>query len=417
MWKTLSFTGLNLEPKYIAHKIPLKVNKKYQILSEELEEKLTAFTKCKGYEIIKNDNVFKNNFIKSCKCLNFKLEDADFKSWHENLKLNSTQYQKKHIVYVDGKQLKDANTYVEHSCVFKGRGNHPLRGTYKPRILSTDIILNMSENRLKDKNQWKDIRNNPQCNWIASWEDKVTRKTKYLFLNSGYENSIKKYDKSRELKKKLTNIRTITDKNIQSKYPKIRQLALATYLIDKLGIRIGNEEENTTTIGCCLLTKKNISIKGDQVSINFIGKDSIPFMRTFKPSGNYLNELKQFESFDKISPNSLNRYLCSIMDDLTAKVFRTCNANCILLRYLKSSENPIDRLQKGLLAVAKYCNHCIKNGDKYKYSINTCKKNYIDPRIIFSYCNKMNIDVNKIFSKELIKHHEWAINSSKDFKY
>ena len=50
-------------------------------------------------------------------------------------------------------------------------------------------------------------------------------------------------------------------------------------------------------------------------------------------------------------------------------------------------------------------------------SLSTSKNNYIDPRIIFSFINKFNIPVEKLFTQQLITRFKWAANVDKDYRF
>ena len=55
-------------------------------------------------------------------------------------------------------------------------------------------------------------------------------------------------------------------------------MGTATYVIDVLAIRAGNEkgEDKADTVGCCSLRKEHINLKeGFVVEFDFLGKDSI----------------------------------------------------------------------------------------------------------------------------------------------
>lgn len=63
-----------------------------------------------------------------------------------------------------------------------------------------------------------------------------------------------------------------------------RQIGTATYLIDKLALRVGNEksEDEADTVGTCSLRCEHIIIHEDTMSItlNFLGKDSMRYENT-----------------------------------------------------------------------------------------------------------------------------------------
>jgi len=191
------------------------------------------------------------------------------------------------------------------------------------------------------------------------------------------------------------------------------------------------------------------------------------------------NKSKKDDVFDLISPTMLNEYLNNILPGLTAKVWRTYNASYLFQKEIdKISDEKLKKIDDNerlnyLIAmfnlanteVALLCNHQknvnsklddtlhkiddkIKelkskqdksdNNDKTKkiiskikllklkketkvkmknVSLGTSKNNYIDPRIIFAFIKKYNIDSSKIFTKSLIKRFAWANNVDKDYKF
>ena len=118
-------------------------------------------------------------------------------------------------------------------------------------------------------------------------------------------------------------------------------MGTATYLIDKLALRVGNEksEDEADTVGCCSLRFEHIRIEDDfRITLDFLGKDSMRYLNTIKIEEIAWNNLKDFlkgknegdDLFDKINAGSLNEYLRSLMNGLSAKVFRTYNASITL---------------------------------------------------------------------------------------
>lgn len=73
---------------------------------------------------------------------------------------------------------------------------------------------------------------------------------------------IKKFEKARELKQRIGEIRENYTKLMKSVSMKERQLGTATYVIDVLAIRAGNEkgDDKADTVGCCSLRKEHITL-------------------------------------------------------------------------------------------------------------------------------------------------------------
>lgn len=100
------------------------------------------------------------------------------------------------------------------------------------------------------------------------------------------ERDWQKYEKARKLHRVIDKIRADYTEDWKSKEMKVRQRAVATYFIDKLALRAGNEkdEDEADTVGCCSLRKEHItlhkSVEGlgeHVVEFDFLGKDSIRY--------------------------------------------------------------------------------------------------------------------------------------------
>jgi DNA topoisomerase-1 len=72
---------------------------------------------------------------------------------------------------------------------------------------------------------------------------------------------------------------------------------VATYLIDILAIRAGNEkgEDKADTVGCCSLRVEHVKLLEDNhVNFKFLGKDSIEYNNTVKITELAYDNFKQF---------------------------------------------------------------------------------------------------------------------------
>lgn len=187
---------------------------------------------------------------------------------------------------------------------------------------------------------------------------------------------MKKYEKARILKGKIKVIREDYLKKIEDKDMRTRQLGVATYLIDILALRAGNEkdsDEEADTVGCCSLRVEHVEIlPNHQIKLEFLGKDSMPYENTVTIlpkvweaiQGFIKNKKADEDLFDKIDTQALNDYLKSMMDGLTAKVFRTYNASITLQTELKkvnlkgkTMEEKVDVYDEANKQVAILCNH------------------------------------------------------------
>jgi DNA topoisomerase-1 len=126
-------------------------------------------------------------------------------------------------------------------------------------------------------------------------------------------------------------------------------LGVATFLIDRLALRVGNEkgEDEADTVGCCSLRVEHLTLEDpNKVTFDFLGKDSMRYLNTIEVPDLVYKTVKSFfmkpgdkgmvnkepkeELFDLINAGKLNEHLKSHMPDLSAKVFRTYNASITL---------------------------------------------------------------------------------------
>ncbi|MFW9924465.1 MAG: DNA topoisomerase I, partial [Candidatus Thorarchaeota archaeon] len=138
---------------------------------------------------------------------------------------------------LDEEEVEISNWTAEPSSIFMGRGEHPMRGKWKEGPSKSDITLNHSNPELlEDKDEWKEVIWEPSCLWIAKWEDKLSSKTKYVWLADTtpikQDREIEKFDKIKKVEQNLEAIRSGIDDGIKSQNEQIRKVALACYIID-----------------------------------------------------------------------------------------------------------------------------------------------------------------------------------------
>jgi DNA topoisomerase-1 len=198
---------------------------------------------------------------------------------------------------------------------------------------------------------WEKIVHNNEATWLAYYKDENNKKSKkYVFLSASSklkgQNDRKKYEKARKLKDEIEKIRTDYTKKLSDSSEEKRQLGVATYLIDKLALRVGNEknDDEADTVGCCSLRVEHLKVEeDDKITFDFLGKDSMRYFNTVKLEPKIHENIKKFvkgkgqgdDLFDLINASKLNDYLKSLMDGLSAKVFRTYNASITLQKELE----------------------------------------------------------------------------------
>ena len=420
-WTTFKHNGVMFFPPYEPHKIPLLYDGLEIFLKPNSEEYATLYAKYTGTEYL-NNKKFRKNFFGDWKKILKKdghtdiidLDKCDFKliydyllrkkdekadmSAEEKEKLKEEREkltEKYKYAIVDGKKQEIGSFLIEPPGLYLGRGCNPLMGKIKYRIYPEDITINIDENskiptlpNYYKNHKWGDIVHNHNVEWIVSWQDTITGKTKYIWLSNKSDfkskNDENKFEMARKLKQNISEIRRINNLNIitPSNDNKVKQLAVCLYLIDLLAIRVGGEkntDESADTVGVTTLKFENVSLEeGYILKLHFLGKDSILYKNSVQIDTDVFDNMVKFtknkkkgdQVFDLINSNMLNDYLKEMMDGLTAKIFRTYNSSTLFQReidkidqkymdYNKSDKE--DKIKNDFilanLLVAKMCNH------------------------------------------------------------
>ena len=524
-WTVLKHNGPMFPSEYEPHKIPVFINGKEIILPSNAEEYATMFARYLGTNYMES-STFKKNFWKDFKPTleNIQvssLDEIDFspikkyldkekekktelsKEEKEILKKNQQEIEEPYKnCIIDGGQQKVGNFKIEPPGIFIGRGTHPKLGKIKKRVKPEDVIINLDKEAPIPKpnvsGNWGGIIHEKTVIWLATWKEEITGKNKYVFtsLDSFFKSKSDedKFNLARQLKRKANSIREKYETDIISDDLKIRQLATALYFIDELALRVGGKKdskEEADTVGVTSLRVEHLTLlDNNTIKLDFLGKDSVRFCKKVSVLSNVYKNLETFiknknkkdDLFDLINSSSMNDYLNSFMEGLTAKVWRTYNASLVFQKELdKIKEDKlyeidteerlnflISMFNQANTAVALLCNHqkSVSKGldeqinkinnkikelrkKKVKYqdkketnkvnklemkiklyrlkkdtklkmknvSLSTSKNNYIDPRIIFSFINKFNIPVEKLFTQQLITRFKWAANVDKDYRF
>jgi len=387
-WSSLIHNGIYVPEPYKAKGIPLIVNGKKYYLNDEAE--LMALHFAAKMDKYINDEVFIKNFEKDFKkrlppeLRAYSVRDMDFSEFKKELKLQKEikknkskeekqkekrekdELKKKYaFALLDGKKVQLSAWRVEEPGIFIGRGNHPLRGRWKPQVLKEDIVLNMSKNAPKPPGKWKAIVHRPDVLWVAYWKDKLTGKEKYVWFHESVHLMQKrnkdKYDSALYLGKKIAKIRKLIMKGMKSRNIKTRKIATVAYLIDTLCMRVGDEKDKdeADTVGATTLRKEHVFIEGNEVKFKFLGKDSVLWeKKIINPPEVFLNNLRYFieksksgQIFEGINSRAVNRFLNKAVPGLTAKVFRTYHGTLTFYSYLNNVKDEIQDEDEALYHV------------------------------------------------------------------
>ncbi|MEM0462130.1 MAG: hypothetical protein QW318_08035, partial [Candidatus Caldarchaeum sp.] len=398
-WRTLVHNGVALPPPYQPKGLSIKIRGETVKLNPLQEEMAYAWALKKDTPYVQ-DPVFQKNFLTDfLKTFNGRFQDVtineiDFSEVYEYVERErqlkaDKEYRKKLSAErkklreelkarygwaeMDGKRFEIANWMVEPPGIFMGRGNHPLRGRWKPRVYQEDITLNLGEDAPVPPGNWGQIVHDHDSMWLARWDDKLTGKEKYVWLSDTADIKQKrdksKYDKAAMLENHIERVREKIFKGLKSKDPKMREIALACYLIDRLAMRVGDEKDpdEADTVGATTLRVEHVKLLEDRIEFDFLGKDSVRWQKSIDLR-NEPREVRQvFEEllegkkegdqiFQNINSRHVNRFLGKIVKGLTAKVFRTYIATKIVKDFLAAIPREKVTSQERFIYYAKLAN-------------------------------------------------------------
>jgi DNA topoisomerase-1 len=472
-WKTFNHNGVLFPEPYEPHKIPLLYEGKRINLDPESEEYATIYSKFIGTEYL-NNKTFNKNFFNDWKLYLKKggfteitqLDKCDFSLIydyivkHRETKKNLSQNEKDKMkekkdkmedkyktAIIDGKEQAVGNFRIEPAGIFLGRGCHPKAGKIKKRIFPEDITLNIDTHspipelpNFYKNHKWGKIIHDNTLEWLASWKDTITGKVKYVWLGAKSDfkakSDLNKFETARKLKKTINYIRKTNFENITNNDElKIKQLACALYLIDNLALRVGNEkgDDEADTVGVCSLRVEHITFLSDnKIKLDFLGKDSVRYVNTvsidetvYRTLITFINNKKKHDDlFELINPNMLNTYLKSMMDELTAKVFRTYNASVLFQNEISNINSQyekynnedkinllLDLYNKANVKVAMLCNHQKNVSKSFNEQIDK-----MDDKINELKDKKKELLLDKTKNKERLKKLEIKLRDAKNKK-
>jgi DNA topoisomerase-1 len=409
-WKKLQHNGILFPPEYEKQGITIKVKGETINLDINQEEMIYQWAKKKDTPYAQ-DKVFQKNFTKDfAKTLDSKFkkisyEDIDFSNAYKSvdkekdLKEMMTKEDRKAlsvkrkelreklkikygIAIMDGKEVEVGNYMAEPPGIFIGRGEHPLRGKWKPRVTAKNVTLNLGKDAKTPKGNWGKIIYDNDSMWLASWMDVLTEKRKYVWLadTSGLkqDRDKEKYEKAVKLGNEIEKIKDRIVKDMKNKDPKISKISTACYLIYRTAMRVGDEKDpdEADTVGATTLRKEHVKITANTIEFDFLGKDSVRWQETVVAEGHdkqFHENIKKIiekkklkdEIFEDITSRHVNQYYSGIVKGLTAKVFRTYLATAVVKKYLvehdnikgKTANEKLYHAKLANLEAAMMCNH------------------------------------------------------------
>jgi len=429
------------------------------------------------------------NYIESEKAKKEALTKEIKKQQAEERKVKRLEFKEKYgYAEVDGQKLEIANWTSEPSCLFAGRGDHPQRGKWKDGPSESDIILNLPKDEKgkllvpRPAGNWKDIVWEPNKMYVAKWEDKLTGKIKYVwfsdtaFLKQNREKE--KFQKAETLGKQIKTIEQHILRNLNDKDDLRRKTATVAWLILVPNMRVGDEKDpdEADTVGAITLRAEHIKIEGNIIHFDFLGKDSVRWVKDIPAPPEVIRNLQYYAKtskeylFEGVDSKMVARFLSEKMPKLTAKVFRTWRCTKTVREELEKSgitkEDPdyckVYAAKMANFKVAEVANHkrkvpptfdqrlekkeaniksleaqlVVKKADGKKtetletrikrakldleltkltkeYNLGTSLKSYIDPTAYIKWAKKVKFDVEKFYPTTLRNKFSWALHGGK----
>lgn len=411
-WKTFQHRGVLFPPAYEPRGTRVGIRGKKTVLSPLQEEMAYQWAKKKDTPYAQ-DPVFRDNFVRDFAAqlgVDLSYADLDFSEMNRRVDREkaereaATPEQRKALAagrkeareklkleygtaQLDGKPVELGNYMVEPPGIFIGRGAHPLRGKWKPRVGEGDVTLNLGRGARVPPGRWAGVVCEPDSVWAAKWTDKLTGNTKYVWLADTAElkqdMDRAKYDKAARLSGGIEGVVEAMVADMAGGDAKKARIATACYLIYRTSMRVGDEKDadEADTVGATTLRREHVKVTEDSVVFDFLGKDSVRWQETVKAAGRdeqfRLNMKKlasprgpekrgsKREIFDGISSRHVNAYYSGIMPGLSAKVFRTYLASREVSGYLRehdrirgcSAHAKLYHAKMANLKAAVMCNH------------------------------------------------------------
>jgi len=232
----------------------------------------------------------------------------------------------------------------------------------------------------------KDVRNRKQYRYHSLW-NQLRNKTKFYRMI--------------ELGKKLPAMRKQLQKDLSLPgLPVNKVLAAVIHLMEKTGMRIGNEfyEKLYGSFGLTTLKDKHATIKGDVLSFTFRGKKGVKHHVSLKskklagiirqcrdiPGKELFQYIDERGNSHSIESGMVNDYINTVADgEFTAKDFRTWCGSMAALEALREAgqfENEKEAKKKIVEALDKVS---LQLGN----SRTVCRKYYVHPALLELYEN------------------------------
>lgn len=267
-----------------------------------------------------------------------------------------------------------------------------------------------------------EISENQKSKILATGRDEKNRK-QYIYNPKFREaQNQKKFDRILEFAENLEHMRRVTGQHLRKK-KMTREKVLATMvrLLDTAYFRPGSDSysKNNSTYGLTTIRSKHLSVDNDELVFSYVGKshkeqervvvdkklakivaelDDMPGYEVFK----FFNENNEIVD---VKSHHLNEYIHEVMgEEFSAKDFRTWGGTMVAAMALEELGVTAIEDQKNLDKKIK--DAVVKVSEILGNTPAVARSSYIDPRVIESYTEGINMEYFKKEVNKLLKKSE-----------
>jgi len=314
-------------------------------------------------------------------------------------------------------------------------GESPVTNPYQAKFSQYGIAMGFPPADIPPNEVNFNLSGDIHSHWVIRHISPKTGKPTYAYTEEyHFRNSQQKWSRislmTDTMMKKLgaTLRKGLSEKNPEDK----RQAALAAYVVMRTGIRPGDRyapKDSKETFGLTTLKKSDITIDGDNIRMEFIGKKKVRNITEVKDKKIAI-ALKRLlkgkkdndDVFDKTHRKHINRYLESSGCKHTLKDFRSRYATKLAARLLDDPEMgpppPISKKGKLLLGNVKTKANIVAAAvaRALNNTLPVAKSSYIHPNVWKAWAVSLSIQAKNIpLPKKIRRHIEFSKSSKSTF--
>ena len=291
-------------------------------------------------------------------------------------------------ILFNGEAQALASFAIEPPGILMTRGDDKRLGCWKYRVRPEDVTVNASKGKGPKPpagHKWAAVVENKNAIWMAHYFVKIhgfeEDLPKKVLLHAASvvtkDREQEKYEKARQLILKWDEIQQLIMRSFKSDNRKTRLTAAVTYLVQITGCRIGGEKDLDVvadTVGIATLRKEHVSLSGNSLTLDFLGKDSVRYVNTIEVCPDAAKIISERLTaigdkdrvFQGVTSVDASDFLRQVVPDASIKTFRTAYGTKLLCEELQKNDlsdksltvsQKLQVYDRCNLAVAKKLNH------------------------------------------------------------